>query len=365
MSVGSLVAQNVLDCLARHDRRYFLIGANTDPEAPGNFRCDVAYTVPQTDVGTTCLDAYRAILRAERPHLVIPCRDDDLPALSALRAERGDDPAFLCGSEAASALFVDKLAVYHFALRHGLPFAPTAQDAAGAAALVAEHGFPIVAKPRHGAGSRGVAVLRDAADLDQAMAIGGYVFQPFLTPPGNWSDILRPFDVGIPLHFAVPVPDQYTGQAFIGPDGSLVGAFCSVVAMDAGKVAASSRVECPFFMAVVRAFAAAAAAEGHRGPLNLQCRKLMDGRYVPIEVNGRYSGSTSARALQGYDEVDLAVRLAIGQPLPPTSEETSYPMVFKVLTDATVLSTNAETLRREGVWQSRLNGDRALKSAKR
>ncbi len=365
MSVGSLVAQNVLDCLARHDRRYFLIGANTDPEAPGNFRCDMAYTVPQTDVAPTCLDVYRAILDAERPHLVIPCRDDDLSALAALRAERGDDPAFLCGSEAAAALFVDKLAVYHFALRHGLPFAPTAQDPADVAALVSEHGFPIVAKPRHGAGSRGVAVLRDAVDLDRAMVVGGYVFQPFLAPPGNWSDILRSFDVGIPLHFAVPVPDQYTGQAFIGPDGSLAGAFCSVVAMDAGKVAASRRIECPSFMAVVRAFATAAAVEGHRGPLNLQCRKLTDGRYVPIEVNGRYSGSTSARALQGYDEVELAVRLALGQPLPPTPTGTSYPMVFKVPTDATVFSANAETLRRDGVWQSRLNGDRAVKPAKR
>lgn len=365
MSVGNLVAQNVLDCLARHDRRYFLIGANSAPEAPGNFRCDVAYVVPRADAGPACLEAYRTILAAERPQLIIPCRDEDLPLLAALRAEIGgpnnngpnneiqsnDGPVCLCGDQKAAALFADKLAVHLFALSHGLPFAPTAHDAASATALAAAHGFPLIAKPRRGGfGSRGVALLRNAADLNRAAAMGGYVFQPFLTPPGAWADILRPLEIGVPLHFAVPVPDQYTGQAFIAPDGATVGVFCSLVAMDAGKVAVSRRIDCPSFSALTRAFAAAAAAEGHRGPLNIQCRRAENGDYIPIELNGRFSGSTSARALQGYDEVDIAVRFAAGLPLPPP-QTGPFPVVVKTPTDAVIPCADFDALSRAGYWR--------------
>lgn len=351
MSAGSLVAHNVLDCLARHDRRYFLIGTNTVPDAPGNFRCDVAFTTPPTDDAGACLAAYRAILATERPDLTIPCRDEDLPILAALRAENGDAPGFLCGDAASADLFTDKLAVHRFAVAHNLPFAPTAHDGETAAALAAAYGFPLIAKPRRGAGSRGVALLRDAGDVDRAVAAGGYVFQPFIAPPADWSAVLRPFDIGVPFQFAVPVPDQYTGQAFIAADGAVVGAFCSVVAMDAGKVAAARRIDCPDFLALTRAFATAAAAEGHRGPLNVQCRKTTDGAYVPIEMNGRYSGSTSIRGLQGYDEVDMAVRLTAG--LPPAAPETGrvYPVAVKMPGDAVIPDADADVLRRNGVWR--------------
>jgi len=50
-----------------------------------------------------------------------------------------------------------------------------------------------------------------------------------------------------------------------------------------------------------------AAALGSRGPLNIQCR-YVGGRVVVFEINPRFSGTTSLRAMVGYNEPDVLVR---------------------------------------------------------
>lgn len=58
-----------------------------------------------------------------------------------------------------------------------------------------------------------------------------------------------------------------------------------------------------------------AAALEVRGPINIQCR-LVDGRVKVFEINPRFSGTTSLRAMMGYNEPDrlLGVHL-LGEPL--------------------------------------------------
>jgi carbamoyl-phosphate synthase large subunit len=46
---------------------------------------------------------------------------------------------------------------------------------------------------------------------------------------------------------------------------------------------------------------------GSRGPLNLQCR-LVDGKVRVFEINPRFSGTTSLRAMMGFNEPDLLIR---------------------------------------------------------
>lgn len=50
-----------------------------------------------------------------------------------------------------------------------------------------------------------------------------------------------------------------------------------------------------------------ALALGARGPINIQCR-LVEGRVVVFEINPRFSGTTSLRAMAGYNEPDVLVR---------------------------------------------------------
>lgn len=46
---------------------------------------------------------------------------------------------------------------------------------------------------------------------------------------------------------------------------------------------------------------------GARGPLNIQCR-LVDGKIKIFEINPRFSGTTSLRAMVGYNEPDILMR---------------------------------------------------------
>jgi carbamoyl-phosphate synthase large subunit len=43
------------------------------------------------------------------------------------------------------------------------------------------------------------------------------------------------------------------------------------------------------------------------GPINIQCR-LVDGAVLPFEINPRFSGTTSLRAMVGYNEPDVLIR---------------------------------------------------------
>lgn len=59
---------------------------------------------------------------------------------------------------------------------------------------------------------------------------------------------------------------------------------------------------------------------GSRGPLNLQCR-IVDGKVRVFEINPRFSGTTSLRAMVGYNEPDLLIQkhicgVDIGQDFP-------------------------------------------------
>jgi carbamoyl-phosphate synthase large subunit len=50
-----------------------------------------------------------------------------------------------------------------------------------------------------------------------------------------------------------------------------------------------------------------AQAIGARGPVNIQCR-LVDGVVKVFEINPRFSGTTSLRAMVGYNEPDVLIQ---------------------------------------------------------
>lgn len=52
-------------------------------------------------------------------------------------------------------------------------------------------------------------------------------------------------------------------------------------------------------------------------PVNIQCR-LVEDRLIPFEINPRFSGTTSLRAMAGYNEPDTLIRRDVyGEPIAP------------------------------------------------
>jgi carbamoyl-phosphate synthase large subunit len=74
---------------------------------------------------------------------------------------------------------------------------------------------------------------------------------------------------------------------------------------------------------------------GSTGPLNIQGRMTADGRFVPFEINARFSASTFLRTLAGFNEVDFYIRLSLGRQ--PRSELRAKPgWYLRTLSEAAI-----------------------------
>lgn len=355
LSGTSLVGQTVLACLTERRGELRIATTSSAPDEPSAFDFDAAYLVPET---RRCPEEHAArlaeVLAHFAPDLVIPCRDDDVIFLAGQRASA---PAmahrFLCGEAPVAAAMYDKLASARFCAGHGLPFAPTLGAGEGVEAacrFAAAHGLPLIAKPRFGFASQGVRLILDERQLAQACAQPDVVLQKFLGDAGAVrrlaEDIAR---LGVPL-FHTLEESKLSIQASVAPDGEVTAAFAFANAMRLGRSEAVRSADDAGLVAEGRRWAAAFAGAGWRGPLNMQGHRNADGTMTIFEFNGRFTGSTAARLLLGYDEVGVALRDWLGlAPAPARAaahEVRVYPMARALRADWT------ERLRREGYWSA-------------
>lgn len=349
-SAGSLVGQCLLDCLADQRQDWFIAGTNSVALARNLYACDRAWLVPPAAEAEGVLEAMRRILREEAPDVVIPARDEDLPLLAALSA---DFPAsrFLGPPAPLAGIFNDKLESRRFAAAAGLPFAASAFAAAELEALLAEYGFPLLAKPRwNGHASKDVYLVNNQSQIQLLLAEEQFVFQPLLNPATLGGRLAGLGQKGLPWVFSMN-DLKYVAELVIGEAGALISLAAAEMRFEAGgkfwRVLEDSAID-----AVARAYARELGQRGYRGPLNLQGKLLADGSFMPFELNGRFTGSANARALLGYNQVQhaLAHFLAGGGAQPPQRSgpwlaAVETPKAYQVIPRAA-----AEALSAHGVW---------------
>ena len=319
LSVGSLAAQNVIHAIGARRRHCVLIGANSVAESAGNFRCDRVYLAPLATSAAAYVERIAELIRQERPDLVIPTRDDDILALATLSARPSSTNAVLLTGALAAARFMnDKVETARFAARHGLPFAQTVENARDALELASAHGLPLIGKPRSGNASRGVVILRSTAEIERAFASQpDLIAQPLLDPPANLDALIPPFESGLPFFFSFPTTLNSI-MVIIGPDGGVSNPFGSLAIHVGGQGTRLTRFDDPELLELGRAYARATAAEGWRGPLNVQLLRSRDGKLTAFELNGRFGGGTGARAVLGYDEIaEVVSRFVPAADFPP------------------------------------------------
>ena len=355
LAAGTRVGQNILTTLAWRRTEMTLIAVTSIADEPGPFDYDVVHLVPPTaspDFEAQLL----SLLESERIDLVIPCRDDDVLFLAALR-DRSPSlaPRLLCGSAAAALAIVDKGDSARFAVGHDLPFAPSLvapADAGARTAFVRAHGFPLVAKPRRGYASMGVHLISNDAQLARALERDGTLVQKFLGDPETLLRYLAAVERdGVPL-FHTFQGLKHSIQALIAQDGTIAHVIClrtmsdrrrsKVVVPDAGGEAPALGERC----------AAAFAAAGWRGPLNIQCQRDANGRLSIHEFNGRFTGATVERWRLGHDEVAAAIASFTGRALAPyaITPEVAPREVFETVETRGTDPRHAAALARDGVW---------------
>lgn len=352
LSVGSLAAQRFIGALGSRREGCELIGTNSDAESAGNFICDTAYLAPAAASGAQYMERLAEIIREERPHIVIPARDDDVLALALLAELRSDtETVLLTGSAAAARIMHDKVETARFAQRHGLPFARTATTVREALDLARAHPPPLIAKPRTGNGSRGVVLLRSIAEIERAFALRpDLVAQPYLDPPPDMSALIAPHDAGLPFFFSFPETRQYFLQIVVGPDGAISMPFATLSTQIGGQAVRSERSNDAQLLEIGREYARAAEREGWKGPLNVQLKRTPEGRFIAHELNGRFSGGTMARALMGFDEPAEVIHRFLPRADFPRIAGADVDVVQNYLCSFPIPRAGVEALRASGRW---------------
>ncbi len=185
----------------------------------------------------------------------------------------------------------DKLAMCRWLESLGLntPRYADANDVDAVNRLVEQCGFPLIAKPRSGKGSHGIADVGTREALEAVIRQNAYLIQE---------------QVG-------DAREEYTTGTFSDRDGVVRGVITMRRELQYGT---TYRARLGEFPEVANQATKIAAALRPAGPCNVQSR-LTEGRSACFEVNLRFSGTAPLRAHFGFNDVEAAVRHYImGEP---------------------------------------------------
>ncbi|NYF08874.1 carbamoyl-phosphate synthase large subunit [Leifsonia sp. AK011] len=231
------------------------------------------------------VDGVLSIVREDDIDVVFSTVDVELEPLAARRAELA--PTVLAAPSLSTlATCLDKLTLAEACA--GSARVPTTMilDATGKAA---DWTFPVIIKPRRGAGSRGVHLVADRAGLEA-----------------------MPDDEAIIIQANLP-GEEYSVDV-IASGGTLVAAVPRTRArVDSGVSIAGQTVRDPELQ---RQAGLVAAAIGLDGVANVQLRRDVDGLPALLEVNPRFPGALPLTIAAGVDLPVLALDLALGEELP-------------------------------------------------
>jgi hypothetical protein len=350
MSAGSLVCTGLLEALELLGRdRFELVGINTEPGAPNNFRMDRCHLSPPTRERAALHRVLDDLQRRHAFDLVIPTRDDDVVALAHWAADRPGAPAMV-GSVRVAEVVRDKWASYLWAAENGLPFARSAIDRSAAERLRDELGYPLIAKPRDGFGSNGVRLLLSDDHLSAALASGGQVIQEPLEPAQMLS--IEALRAGMPLWYAPVQRGSALALLLLDDRGCrfLAGWQSNHVR---GAALDTRLLQDPALEELAHAYGEAARRDGWRGLFNLQARRDRSGRYRPVELAGRFMGGTAGLHLLGVPVATLVLRQFIARfDLDASIAPKLDALAVRQVCTYVVRRDEEDVLRSTGVWQA-------------
>lgn len=237
---------------------------------------------------TGFVDAVIDLVRADGIGLVVSTVDVELVPLSARRDELSRAGAALAApSEAALRTCLDKWQLVQACAPHARVPATALLDDAG---IARDWDFPVIVKPRSGAGSRGVHLVADRAALEAEPRDDAWIIQENL--PG----------------------EEFSVDVLMGDRGAAIAAVPRLRArVDSGVAIAGRTVHRD---ELERTAEACAAAAGIVGVCNVQLRYDVHGAPALLEINPRFPGSMPLTIAAGVDMPSLAADLALGRAVP-------------------------------------------------
>ncbi|RPE13232.1 ATP-grasp domain-containing protein [Chitinophaga lutea] len=288
-----------------------IIAADVTPISKGLSQVKRAFIVPPAS-SSNYINEVLSICAAEKVNVLFCGSEAELKKLSKHRQQIIDAGIFFpINNDKVIATCLDKFKTAEFFRENNIPYPKTYKitclsdiDQIGT--------FPLVLKPNTGAG--GSANTMIVQSKDELFAFVKYLL-------GFYNEFVAQEYVGDP-------ESEYTVGVLSDMNGKLINSIAINRFISSGlgnriKVkntsgrselgehliisSGISQGEIGRFPLVTKQCEEIAQKIGSTGPLNIQCR-LVNGKVYIFEINPRYSGTSSMRAMVGFNEPDLMIR---------------------------------------------------------
>jgi len=284
--VGAVIGQGIIKSLQDQKIQYRLIGIDADPHSVGFQWTDNNYTVPRAN-DPRWMDSIIEICNRERVVLILPGIVQDVKSfLHHFEKIVNNTHALpLLNSPEALRVGFDKWELYLFSTQNNIKM-PLTQLATHESILTIQGSYyPFLLKPRGGMAGKGIYRAENADDLNfwmKRLPVNEYILQQYIG-----SD-----------------DDEYTVSIFGFKNGDISEPFALKRKLNYGSTFEAETINDPALSEVVSCMAKKLNIVG---PTNFQFRKLDDGYYL-MEVNPRFSSSTSIKSAFGFNEPLMAVK---------------------------------------------------------
>jgi len=308
---GGGVGEQILKALRMAKTPYRIIAVDALPVSLGFYNADSHYLVPLAS-NNNYIEELLKTCRREHVQVLIPGSEPELKKISQNRELfKKNNILLLINDKNVIDLCMDKWETYKFLKKNNLNYPPSYLIEKDIQISQIKK-FPVVIKPvREGGGSVNTFVAQDREELRFFVK---YILKQKSLP------LIQEY-IGSP-------DEEYTVGVLTTFGGKLIGSIAlkrQILSGLSNKIkiknrcrdrikgdilALSSGVSQGFiddYLEVRRYAEKIALKLGSKGPLNIQCRKTKKGIFT-FEINPRFSGTTSIRALVNYNEPDILIR---------------------------------------------------------
>lgn len=288
---GSIYGVAIIQALLKSDLPLKLVACDISARTLGLYLAHRAYIVPPAAQAERYLSKLMTIITKENIHAIFVASSHELAFYShnKLTIENKTGVKVFTNLPHTMEICNDKWLTVNFLKEQGFYYPATIrypEDQDNIEGFIKKVQFPIVIKPRRGAGSQGVYVVNQYEDL-----------QPLLE---NQQDIILqqylPDDCG-----------EYTTGICVGSSGKILSGITLKRYLQEGMTMSADADE---FTEITEYCQAVARDLKPYGPCNFQLR-LVNGNPYIFEINPRFSSSTGMRCLLGVNEAEILIRAEV------------------------------------------------------
>lgn len=286
LGAGGNVSQGILQAILRSNLKCKVIGACVNEESAGIYFCDSSYISPYAQ-DKKFIPWLIKICNKEKIDIVLTGVEENIIEIAAHIDEfhNKTKSLFICSPYKKLQIGQDKLKTNIWLKENGCNYPQFAisNDTKNIKLLVKNVGYPMIAKPIKGKGSKGIFTINNKDDLTKATKLSNYIIQEHLGDDSseytvgcyrNKSGItLNPIIMHRELKYGTTVKAEVVNN--------------KIIEKEAIKI-------CDRFKPT--------------GPLNIQLRMDKNNKPVCFELNIRFSGTTPMRAYFGFNDVEAMIK---------------------------------------------------------